>query len=249
MKTSGGCLGRSVVVGIGLIGVILILGLCGGLVWLRQQQDQARAQLRLPQVVVNNPQPGATAMAGSHASVTAMIYGGRPIVRAELWLDGALVASDTSHQSEGRTTVYSTLDVVVPQGYHLLFVRGIDTDGNIGQSAAVNIIGQPKPDRIFYSVPITTGETLTDVAHTYGTDATTLATLNPDLGGKEPDPGTRVIVPGASVTPSLSPAAGNARSHVLQRESDAGGTPASSRGSDEFAGAGGQLQHQIAVER
>lgn len=178
--------------GVWLIAGLLSIGACGGLAWLFLRQDQAPVQLL---VLVTNPPPGQTRAAGSHELVSAKIVGRQPITRAELWVDGKLQASDSSPAAEGRPTFYGNFDLSVPLGAHLLFVRGVDAAGTIGQSLPVSILGIPKPAKVFYSVPVGPGATWADLAHTYSTDQLTLAALNPSLAGQNLAAGTRVVVP------------------------------------------------------
>lgn len=205
-RARSGCRGVSVMTLLLFLGAV---GALGGVVflYLRQQQDQARAVFKPPQVLMNNPPAGKTIPAGMAEMVSATIFGGKPIVRAELWMDGNLKSSDSSSSPRGDSTLYANFDLPVPNGPHQIFVRGIDTAGSIGQSLPVSIIGGPKPEKIFHSVPVSPGETLANLARTYSTDPATLTNLNPNLGGKEPAAGTRVIVP---APPELPPASTDA---------------------------------------
>ncbi len=189
--------------------LLLFLGAVGALggvvfLYLRQQQDQARAEFGPPQVLMNNPPAGKTIPAGMAEMVSATIFGGKPIVRAELWMDGNLKSSDSSSSPGGDSTLYANFELPVPNGPHQIFVRGVDTAGSIGQSLPVSIIGGPKPEKVFHSVPVSPGETLANLARAYSTDPATLTNLNPNLGGKEPAAGTRVIVPAPPEPPPAS---------------------------------------------
>jgi hypothetical protein len=179
-------------------------------------QETAHAESPAPVLLVSEPVSGTPAYAGSYLAVSATAVGFRPITRVELWLDGHLVDTQDSDQPEGVSSLLANFELLVPEGPHMLFLRAVDADSAIGQSLPISIVGAPKPDpgSVFYAVDAAPGETLADIAESYGSDPATLQKVNPGPGGQEPAPGALVKVPvppenepPASPTPAPLPAA------------------------------------------
>lgn len=192
-QTRSGCGCASVLALLLLLGVIGALGV-GAFLYLRQRQ--ARAEFAPPTVLVTAPAPGAEASAGSYIPVSAMAFGDQPIVRVELWLDGELKETQSSSRPEGESTLNAHFALLIPsEGPHSLSVRAVNTIGILGKSLPVSIVGVPKTSDASYVVRVQPGETLEDIAKTYGSDAATLQKANPNLGGQEPAAGTVINVP------------------------------------------------------
>jgi hypothetical protein len=212
MDRRRGCIKWAVIALCSLVGLALLVT-CPLALLYNRRLDQARVAHAPPTVYVTEPVPGTSLPAGSYVSVAATALGLNPIVRVELWMDGELVETQDSPQSEGISSFYAYFDLLLTEGAHMLFVRGVDTLGSIGQSAPVGIVGLAKADAgdTLLAVTVEEGETLEDIAISYGSDEETLQGLNPDLGGQEPVSGTVVIVPAPpeeqeeGATPSLGP--------------------------------------------
>jgi hypothetical protein len=171
-----------------ILGVIVILGVVAYFLYLRRQ-DQARAEFEPPQVLMTEPVSGTSAPFGTELAVSATAFSHRPIVRAELWVDGELKEAKNSQRLEGVSPFYAMFSLLIPsEGAHMLFVRAVDAAGIIGQSLPVGVIGKPRASAVpaFRNVHVRAGETLADVAKTYGTDTTTLQDLNPHLSSQQP---------------------------------------------------------------
>lgn len=185
--------------GCAFVTLLLLLGVIGALgvgAFLSLRQQQARAEFAPPTVLVTAPAPGAEASAGSYLPVSAMAFGNQPIARVELWLDGELKETQSSSRPEGESTLNAHFALLIPsEGPHSLSVRAVNTIGILGKSLPVSIVGVPKPRDAAYAVRVQPGETLEDIAKTYGSDAATLQKANPNLGGQEPAAGTVIHVP------------------------------------------------------
>lgn len=185
--------------------------------WYLRQREAARARFAPPTVFVKQPVSGVSAPAGSYLSVVATALGYSPIVRTELWADGELSETQTSEKPEGISPFYAHYDLPVREGQHMIFVRAVNAEGIIGQSLPVAVVGEPRlaAGQTFLVVPAEQGDTLADIASSYGTDPATLQELNPDLAGEGPAGGALVTVPAqpepgeeappSSVGPSLPP--------------------------------------------
>ena len=217
MKKRRGCIKWAVVAVLSLVALALVV-LCPLAFLYTRQVEQARAQFAPPTVVVTEPVPGLSVLAGSYVSVVATASGHAPITRVELWVDGQLAETQDSEEPEGISPYYTHFDLLVSEGPQTLFVRAINTEGIIGQSLPVGVVGEPGPHEAFLAVIVEEGETRDDIASSYGTDSGTLQELNPELGVQQPISGTLVIVPAPpeegdeeaappSVGPSLPPTA------------------------------------------
>ena len=189
LRTRGGC--RSVSV-LALLLFLCSVGALGGVVFLYlSQQDQARAQFDPPTVLITEPGSGTAVPFGNELAVFATAFSHRPIARVELWLDGELKASQSSERAGGVSPFYARFNFVVPaEGSYMLFARAVDAAGIIGQSLPVGIVGKPRASNVpaFQNVSVRAGETLADIAKTYGTDPTTLQNMNPQLSNPTPAP-------------------------------------------------------------
>jgi len=179
-----------------LVAVALLVFCPLGLLYARRL-DQARVEYEPPMVYITEPVPGTSVYAGSYVSVSATALGFNPITRAELWVDGDLLETQDSAEPEGISPFNAYFDLPLTEGAHMLFVRAVNTLGSIGQSAPVGIVGAPKPGpgETLVAVTVEEGETLEDIASSYGSQPGTLQELNPELGGQEPPAGTVVILP------------------------------------------------------
>jgi LysM repeat protein len=208
MKDIEGCV-KPLVVAVVLLGALALLALCAVAFLYLQQQEQARAEFEPPHVLVTEPVSGVWVPVESNLSVSATAFGLRPITRVELWMDGELIETQESGQPEGVPTFYAHFALLMPtEGPHFLSVRAVNTIGIIGRSLPVTVVGEPKPGpgEVFYAVRMNPGETLADIAKSYGTDPATLQKANPNLGGQEPAAGAVIKVPGkGEETPVPSP--------------------------------------------
>jgi hypothetical protein len=185
-----------IAVALSLLGALacVVLGVFA-LLYFRQQQLQAQAQP--PSVTITYPVSGASTLAGSYLPVSATAFGGIPITRAELWVDGELMDTQESRAPEGISPFYVSFDLTVSQGLHTLFVRAVDATGLLGDSWPVNVGGveRPGPDDPAVVVTVEAGETLEDIVAAYDVDPEIVRQLNPGLGDQEPPEGSEVVLP------------------------------------------------------
>ncbi len=187
-----------------LLALCLVV-LCPLTFWYTRQQERARARSAAPTVFITEPAYGVSAPRESYISVSATALGHSPITRSELWVDGELAETEECEQPEGTSPFDADFDLLVLEGPHMLFVRAINVAGIIGQSQPVGVIGEAGPREAFVAVTVEEGETLADIAVSYGTDSGTLQRLNPELGGQPPVSGTVVIAPAWPPTTTAPP--------------------------------------------
>ncbi len=113
--------------------------------FLRSVQRTRTAASIPPSVLVNSPAAGESAPAGSFLSASVTVAAQNPISRLELWLDGALVDTQTPDPSLGEvTTFYAVLQLRITEGPHIFSARAVDAKGLVGQSLPVAILGSPR---------------------------------------------------------------------------------------------------------
>jgi LysM repeat protein len=208
--------------------VVLALVALGIYAVLRLRQQQLQTQFEPPSVTVTYPASGTSTLAGSYLPVSATAFGGTPIERAELWVDGELIDTQESRHPEGVSPFYASFDLTVSQGLHTLFVRAVDVTGLLGDSWPVNVGGveRPGPHEPALVVTVEASETVEDIAAAYDVDAEDVRQLNPGLGNEQPPEGSEIVLPlprtesgpgteGQAVGPTLptgedQPPAGNA---------------------------------------
>jgi hypothetical protein len=105
------------------------------------RQQQAQAQDEPPSVNITEPASGALVSADSHLAVSASAFGGVPIARVELWLDGELVDTEESSLAGGISPFDVSFDLLVPQGQHTLVVRAVNAEGLTVDSWPVTVSG------------------------------------------------------------------------------------------------------------
>ena len=195
MKKRRGCVEWSLIT----VSVLVVLALValGVFAVLRMRQQQLQAQVEPPSVTITYPDSGTSTLAGSYLPVSATAFGGIPITRVELWVDGELMDTQESRAPEGISPFYVSFDLTVSQGLHTLFVRAVDATGLLGDSWPVNVGGveRPGPDEPARLVTVEAGETLEDIAAAYDADPETVRQLNPSLGDQEPPEGSEVVLP------------------------------------------------------
>jgi LysM repeat protein len=190
-----------------------------GLAYLYIRQRNVQRPYPPPEVSINQPAADSSIPSGTFIVVSATARGMRPIVRIELWMDGALQEMLKSERSEGVTPFYADFGLLIPsEGAHMLFVRAVDAAGLIGQSPAVGLAGVPKPAEAYMAVQVQAGETLDQIAAAQGVQKPILQELNPGLGNSPPA-GSTVKVPappdeGGEAGPAAPPPAPSGNSAV-----------------------------------
>jgi hypothetical protein len=161
------------------------------------RQQQTRAQNEAPTVIITYPTEGASVLADSYLSVSASAFGGIPITRLELWLDGEVIDTQESSVVGGISPFDASFELLVSQGLHTLFVRAVNAVGLIGDSWPLNVGGveRPSADEPARLVTVATDQTLEDIAADYDANPDTTAALNPGLAGPTVPAGSTVVVP------------------------------------------------------
>ena len=195
MNRRRGCR-RWIVIVLSVLAVLACLALgVSALLYYRHQQ--ARAQNEPPSVMITEPAEGASTLADTYLGVSAMAFGGIPITRAELWVDGELIDTEETHIEGGISPFYVSFELLVPQGLHTVFVRAVNATGLIGDSWPVGIGGveRPGPEDPARLVTVAEGQTVEDIATAYDVNSETVQQLNPNLGGQQPPAGSTVVLP------------------------------------------------------
>jgi len=195
VKKRRGCVEWSVI-SVSVLAALVLVAL-GVFAVLRVRQQQLKAQFEPPSVTITYPASGTSTLAGSYLPVSVTAFGGIPITRVELWVDGEPVDTENSRAPEGVSPFYVSFDLTVSQGLHTLLVRAVNAAGIMGDSWPVNVGGveRPGPDEPARLVTVQAGETLEDIAAAYDADPETVRQLNPGLGDQGPPEGSEVVLP------------------------------------------------------
>jgi LysM repeat protein len=179
-----------------ILGIFVMAVLAGLVVLYLYQQNQVRERTPALNVLITEPFSGTTLPAQSPFVVSVTALGPQKIARVELWMDNQLIDTQVSDQPEGLLPFYAQFSAVVSEGFHLISARAIDTNGMVGNSLPVNIIGGPqKAGEALLAVTVKEGQTLEDIANENQADQNQVQQLNPNLGGGQPPAGGVVIVP------------------------------------------------------
>ena len=195
MNRRRGC-SRPIVVGLAVLAVLACAAL-GSCALLYYRLQQARAQNEPPSVTITAPAEGASTLADGSMVVSAMAFGGIPVTRAELWLDGEHVDTQETRIQGGTSPFYVSFDLTVSQGLHTLFVRAVNATGLSGDSWPVGIGGvrRPAADEPARLVTVEEHQTLDDICAVYDCNPDTAGQLNPNLRGQQPPAGSTVVLP------------------------------------------------------
>jgi len=171
--------------------------------------DSKRLLSAPPTVIVYAPIHGEQYPEGSIISSRATLSTTNPITRFELWMDGEKIDEQLpeaeSHLS--LTTLHATIPVKITKGMHLLYWRGVDIEGQIGQSPPITVIGTERlGGGETTTIAAEEGQTLQDIAEELGGEPDVLVKLNPGLGTDGLTGGAAVKVPvppppGANIPP------------------------------------------------
>jgi len=101
-------------------------------------------QYEPPVVIITAPETMLEMPMGDKTSVVAMATGQNPILRLELWADGALVEPLERIDAEENQPFYGYFTYTVSEGVQILFVRAVNAAGIIGQSQPIGITGGTK---------------------------------------------------------------------------------------------------------
>lgn len=147
-----------VVLSVGCLGILLLL--IGGAVLLSSSIPPVGSQLpaHAPSLVVNLTFPtNASVIALNQTTeVLAEALGSAPIVRLELWIDGALAQDNVLPQASAQRRFSTTWTwMPIEEGVHMLFVRARDAKANVAQSDVVYVKVTPAETFMLVS----TGET------------------------------------------------------------------------------------------
>jgi hypothetical protein len=134
--------------------------------------------------------------------------GPRPIKHAELWMDGALFGVGESANEGGSEPLFASFSFSMPKGVRMLYLRGVDTEGIVGQSLPVTIesAGARERQRLI-AIPYGPESSPEQIAAEYGVEPRVVTDKNPCfIRGNRPPTGL-LTVPGAPTdeTPGEEP--------------------------------------------
>ncbi len=94
-----------------------------------------------PSVVIERPSSGAEVKMGETIPIAATATGPSGVTRLELWVDDALLATETSPVAEGQSPFSAILRWrAETRGSHRLVVKAYDASGGVGESAPATLV-------------------------------------------------------------------------------------------------------------
>lgn len=186
MKNKGFCLGILI-----LVIVCLVAGLLAYLGYVR-----ARSNILRPLVLIHNPLNHERLTVGDGVIVQSTIRAQGGVARAELWVDGLLVAA--KKQPDGQAVsplVFSAGWQPETIGSHVIVVRAFSINGAEGQSS---LSVESLPATATQTYTIKEGETLESIAAGLGVPIDELAAMNPSTSTGNVAAGSTLVIPGDS---------------------------------------------------
>jgi DNA-binding beta-propeller fold protein YncE len=114
----------------------------------------------VPSVVIERPSSGVEVRLGETIPIAATATGSTGVTRLELWVDDALLATETSPVAEGQSSFSAILRWrAETRGSHRVVVKAYDVSGGVGESAPITLVvveagappeatpGAPQPTR------------------------------------------------------------------------------------------------------
>lgn len=178
---------------IGIVfGILILIAICLLVAMLVYLSTRAQTVLSRPLVLIHNPLNQDIVEVGQGTLIHATARNKAGITRMELWADGALVDTKTPPAGgSANPLVLSTNWQPATSGKHLLVVRAYASSDVSGQATV-----QVEAVESTVAHTVVEGETLDEIAETYGVSAEEVAGSNPDLpAGGEPAPGDVLDIP------------------------------------------------------
>lgn len=189
LPARGGC---GYLFGAGLVLFICaLIALAGFAFW------PSQSSFTLPTVVITEPQPGSPVIVNEPVFVSARVDDPDRVAKAELWVNGQLVATQVSPAESTSHFLVSQVWRPTKPGAYTLLVRGVDTAGYIGESAAlmVETVEKSTQPKVRLQIMAQPGDTVASIAQQFDTTPEQVWSNNPDLGSGEIDPGDSILVP------------------------------------------------------
>lgn len=177
-----------------LVFLILAGGIAFALVGVPSVSDQLPPYATSLIVILTAPAHTSDVPLNASTQVTAEAVGDQPIVRLDLWVDGALVESRPAPSGAvSFATFWSWMPAV--EGRHSLFVEGADAAGRVVRSNVIWVNATHRADLVV-TLPSAEGETLESLSEKFGVPLDQVKDQNPNLGENTPlPPGQPVNVP------------------------------------------------------
>jgi len=181
-----------------VVGFLIVATLACTLPWSRREAG--------PSVAIDSPSSGTTVQVGQEVTIQSTSTDARGVTKVELWVDEALVHTDSSPVARGQTP-FSVLQSWTPlsPGEYTIVVKAYNAAGQVGESEAVTLsaveaVGEASP-----TPSLEATETSTPVVASPTPTSTPMATPTFTPTGATPTP-TNTATP--TSTPTATPPAG-----------------------------------------
>ena len=154
-------LGRGYLFGAGALAFLCALvALAAFLFW------PTRSSYTLPSVVITEPELGSQVIVNEPVFVVARVDDSGGVTKAELWVNGQLVATQVNSAGGSPHFLVSQVWRPTGSGAYAVLVRGVNTAGYMGQSAALvveTVERNASPDPVSVQVIAQPGDTVVDL--------------------------------------------------------------------------------------
>jgi hypothetical protein len=124
--------------------IVVVCAASVAFLYLRNKNQAAAVIAYAPPVVlITSPEDGSEVPTGSILAISATAQSADPIIRAELWGDGQLLATQDPDNPNGDSILYAYFPLRILEGQHMLLVRATNSMGVVGQSLPISVIGLP----------------------------------------------------------------------------------------------------------
>ncbi len=115
-----------------VVGFLIVAALACTLPWPRREAG--------PSVVIDSPASGSTVQVGQEVTIQSTSTDARGVTKVELWVDEALVHTDSSPVDRGQTP-FSVLQSWTPlsPGEYTIVVKAYNAAGQVGESEAITL--------------------------------------------------------------------------------------------------------------
>jgi len=164
-----------------IVGFLIVAALACTLPWSRREAG--------PSVAIDSPASGTTVQVGQEVTIQSTSTDARGVTKVELWVDEALVHTDSSPVAKGQMP-FSVLQSWTPlsSGEYTIMVKAYNAAGQVGESeaitlSAVEVIGEASPtpslEATESATPVVASSTPTSVPTPTSTSTATGVTPTP----------------------------------------------------------------------
>lgn len=183
-----------------------------------------------PAVTIHQPAPSAQAAVGDYIIFIARANDPLGVIRLDLWVDDALVLSQTSPDAAGMNPLSLSYPLVATKtGSYALVARAYNSQGEMGASVVHYVtVVEPAasvPAQEYAQYIVQEGDTLENIATRLGVSVDDILRANPGISNGQLVPGQAIIIPMPKQPPVAAALGTNGVQPVNVSGSQPGGQP------------------------